>query len=87
VTVSVPASAPVWVGAKLTVMVQVALAASDEAQVLVWVKELALVPPMAAPLKLRAPVPVFESVTVWVAAVDPTLVLAKVRVVGLTVAV
>jgi hypothetical protein len=55
------------VGLKLTVMVQLAPAATLVPQVLVCEKELALVPviemPSPAPLNVSAPVPVFVSVT------------------------
>jgi hypothetical protein len=59
VTVKVPALAPVAVGLKVTLILQLAPAATLEPQVLVWEKS-----PLAATLvMLRAALPVLLSVT------------------------
>ena len=77
-------SAPAPVGLNVTVILQLAPAATVLPQVLVWLNELALVPviEMATPLgfntKLKAALPVLLRVIAWVAAVAPTVVLAKV---------
>jgi hypothetical protein len=88
-------SVPVFVGAKAMVTVHEAPAASVVAAVeVVQVppvreKDVAFVPEMVMPLAemVSAVVPVFLSVAVKAALLDPTLVLANVSVAGLKVAV
>jgi len=77
-TESVPAAAPVAVGVKLTVIVQVLPAARLEPQLLFWVKTLLLV---VNPVRESAPVPELVTVTDCGALAMPTP-LEKVRVVG-----
>ncbi len=88
-TLTTAASEPTAVGVNLTVMTQLAPAATLVPQVFVWEKELALAPPMLmpspVPLRVRAPVPVFFKVTVWVAADVPVVVPANVRLAGVKV--
>jgi hypothetical protein len=88
-TLSVPVSVPVVVGLKLTDMVHVAAAASVVPQVVVSLNELALTPLSVIPpvVMVRVEVLVFLSVTTWAALVEPTAVLAKVSVAGVSVAV
>jgi hypothetical protein len=74
-------SEPVVVGVNVTVMAQVEEAATL-LQVLVSLKELALVPVMDTPDTVNADVPELVTVIVLVAAEEPTVVLAKVREVG-----
>ena len=59
VNVIAPVSVPAAVGVKVTEMVQLALAAKLEPQVLVWAK----LPEAAMPLIESAPVPVLVKVT------------------------
>jgi hypothetical protein len=65
---TVAVSAPVAAGLKVTVILHEAAAATLVPQVLVWVKELALVPvmliPCPVPFRLRAALPVLVSVMV-----------------------
>jgi hypothetical protein len=71
---------------KLTEMGQLAPAASVEPQVVVLVNEEASVPLIVIPplsMSSTAP-PVFFSVTTLAALVDPTFVLAKVRLAGVS---
>ena len=75
-------AAPVAVGWKVTEIVQEALAASDVPQVLVCEKAAALAPVKETLEIVRGAVPVFLSVTGCAADVEPTLVDAKVRLVG-----
>jgi hypothetical protein len=79
----------VVVGLKLTDMVHVAAAASVVPQVVVSLNELALTPLSVIPpvVMVRVEVLVFLSVTTWAALVEPTAVLAKVSVAGVSVAV
>lgn len=77
VKVRVAVRVPVAAGLKVTVAAQVAPAASEE-QVLVSVKELALVPEMATLETVRVPVPLLVRVMAWVAAEVFTVVEAKV---------
>jgi hypothetical protein len=68
----------VAVGVKVTLIVQLAPAATLAPQVLVWAKS-----PLAATLEMfRAALPVLVSVTVCGALVVPTFVPVNVRVVG-----
>ena len=75
-------AAPTAVGLKVTEIAQEALAASDVPQVLVCEYDPALAPPKVTLEIVSAPVPVFLSVTDCAADVEPTLVEAKVRLVG-----
>jgi hypothetical protein len=69
VMLSVPVREPVAVGVKVTLIVQVALAATLVPQLLVWAKS-----PLAAMLEmLNAPVPLLVSVSVCAALVVPTI--------------
>lgn len=70
------------VGLKVTEMVQEAVAASDVPQVLVCVKADAALPVNETLEMVSAPVPVFWSVTDCVPDEEPSLVEAKVRLVG-----
>src|SRR5438552_2932056 len=85
VTVNVALRDPVAAGVKVTLIVQVPLAARVEGltgQLFVWPKSPGLVPvkPM---LVMVSAVPLgFESVTAWAALVAPTFWLLKVSVVG-----
>ena len=63
---------PLALGEKVTVMVQLALTASELGQVLVCAKSEALVPVMLMLLMLRASVPLLVRVTAWAALVVPT---------------
>ena len=83
-TSSAAVSAPVAAGLKVTEIVQLALAANVVPQVVVSVKEEASTPPIVIPPVLisRVAAPVFFSVTTWTALDDPTLVVGKVRAVG-----
>src|SRR5882757_6494971 len=66
-TVTVPARPPVAVGAKLTLMVQAAPAASAAAQVLVSMKS----PVIEMTILARVPVPVLLAEMVWATLVVP----------------
>jgi hypothetical protein len=70
-------------GVKVTVMVQLAPAATEVPQVFVWAKSALLLPPMVIPLPLnvRVPVPVLVRVTFcgWLGV--PTLTFPKLRLV------
>jgi hypothetical protein len=70
-------------GVKLTEMVQVAPASRVVPQVVaVWLKSLALAPPMLMAMPVRVAFPVLERVVVKVAAVEPAAVLGKASVAG-----
>ena len=79
-------SVPPTDGLKLTVMVQLAPAATLAAQVLASENEVALVPvtviPWPVPLRLSAALPVFFRVMACVVAATPTTVLGNVRLDG-----
>ena len=62
-TLSVAARAPLAEGVKVTLIVQLAPAATELPQLLVWAKLLALVPETAMLVMLRAALPVLLSVT------------------------
>jgi hypothetical protein len=62
---------PVAEGLKVTLMLQLALAARLAGQVLVWLKSLALVPVSPMLLMLRDAVPLLVKVTIWAALVVP----------------
>ena len=78
VTVSVAARAPVAAGVKLTVIVQLAAAASDVPQVFVSAKSPALVPEISTLEIVSGPVPVLVRFALCVAAVLATTVVPKV---------
>ena len=73
---------PLAEGLNVTLIVQLALAATELPHVLVWTKSLALVPVSARLVMLKAALPVLLRVRVWAALVVPTDWLAKVRLVG-----
>ena len=73
---------PVVLGVKVTLIVHDALTASEPGQVLVCAKSPALVPVMLMVLMLSAAVPLLVSVTVFVALVELTFWLPKLRLVG-----
>ena len=62
-TVTVAVRVPAAVGLKVTLMVQLAPAATLEPQVLVWAKSLALVPESATLVMLKAALPELVRVT------------------------
>ena len=64
--------APVAVGVKVTLMVQLAPAATLVPQVLVWAKSLTLVPEIVTPIILRDVVPTLVRVTVCIGEVVAT---------------
>ena len=76
-TESVALRAPVAAGVKVTLMMQVADAASEAGQLLLCVKLLAFVPVMEMPVMASAALPVLDSVTGTEIALDPTAVLGK----------
>src|ERR1700681_2824767 len=77
-----PPKPPNWSGLKVTVMVHVALTATEAGQLLVCVNS---VFPLAIALMVSAAVPVLVRVTDCVALLEPTLVLGKLRDVGASV--
>ena len=85
--VSVADSAPFRLGLKVTLIVQLALAASALEQLFVWGKSLAFAPPTLIPEMPSGPGPLFESVTACAVVVVPTATLPKPRVEGAAVAV
>jgi hypothetical protein len=64
---------PVALGVNVTGIVQLAPAASDVGQLLVWAKSPAFVPPIAMLATLSEAVPELVSVTVWAALVVPVV--------------
>ena len=70
-TETVAAKLAAEAGVKVIAMEQLALAASDSPQVLVWAKSVGLAPVMVMELMLSAALPVFLSVAVWDALVEP----------------
>ena len=81
-------SAPAAVGLNSTDTVQVAAAANVVAQVVAdFRNDVALVPVMVSEDSVTVPVPVFLMVTTCAAVVEPTVVEAKVRAVGLSLRV
>jgi hypothetical protein len=82
VMVSEAARLPLAEGLKVTLIVQVAPAATELPQLLVWAKSLALVPETAMLVTLKAALPELVRVIVWAVLVAPTVWLAKVRLVG-----
>ena len=85
-TLTVAVNVPVVAGLKVTVMVQLALAATLLPHVLVWLKELGSVPLMLMATLSSGPVPVFLSVMAFVALEVPVSVLEKASELGLSVA-
>jgi hypothetical protein len=83
---SVALRLPAEAGVNVTVMVQLAPAATELPQLLVWLKLLALAPVMVMPVIVRAAVPGFDSVVDSVPAEVPTSVLANVSVLEVRVA-
>ena len=79
---SVAARVPVAAGLKVTEIVQEALAARDDPQVLVWLKSDALVPPIEIARELRVAVPPFVTVALCAVAAVPALVEANFRAVA-----
>lgn len=77
---------PVEPGVKLTVIVQVAPAASEVPQLLVWPKLVALVPVTEMPVIVSAAVPGLDSVMGSVVAAVPTSVLGNASGLGLNTA-
>ncbi len=73
---------PVVPGVKVTLIVHDVLIASEPGQLLVCAKSLALVPVMLMVPMLSAAVPLLVSVTVFVALVELTFWLPKLRLVG-----
>src|SRR5580658_1560314 len=73
---------PFAAGVKVTLMVQLAPAARELPQVLVWAKAPLLVPVMAILVMLTAVLPVLLNVTVWAVVVVPTFSLPKLRLVA-----
>jgi hypothetical protein len=70
---------PVVAGVKVTVMVQLAPAATEDPQVLDCVKSPGLVPLVAMLLMFSVPVPIFESVKVWGELLVPTFWLPNAK--------
>ena len=64
---------PVACGVKVTAIVQLVLAASEEPQLLVWAKPLVWVPVIAIELMVRGMLPVLVSVTFLGALFTPTV--------------
>jgi hypothetical protein len=58
-------------GLKVTAMEQLAPASSEPAQVLVWAKSVALLPPTVMPLMASGALPVFLRMALWAAVVVP----------------
>ena len=82
--VNVPAAA----GLNSTEMVQLAAAASEVVHVFAEIrKEVAFVPVRVSEVSVSVAVPEFFTVTTWAAVVDPTVVEAKVRLVGVRLTV
>ena len=79
VTVKVAVLDPGAVGVKVTLMVQLPLAATEPPQVVVWPKSPELVPERAIPVMVKAVLPVLFRVTVCPALVVPRFWLVKVR--------
>src|SRR6266567_963548 len=85
VIVRLALSTAATVGVKVTLIVQEAPNASVlglMGQLLVWAKSPAFVPPMLIAVRVKAPVPLSVSVTVWAVLLVPTAWFAKLRLVG-----
>src|SRR5512146_843544 len=78
---------PVAVGVKVTLMVQLPLAATELPQVFVWAKSPELVPASEMPLIVRVLLPMLVRVTFWAVLLVPTAWLVKVRLAGDSVTV
>src|SRR5579859_6159327 len=78
VTVTVPLREPLLLGLNVTLMVQLAPAATLVPQVFVWLNW----PVAVMPVIVNVPVPVLLSVTVWALLVVNTTWVAKVRLLG-----
>jgi len=78
VRVTTPERAPVVVGVKVTVIEQLAAAAREEPQLLVWAKS----PEAAMVVRVRGAVPELVNFTICAALVVPMVWEAKVRLVG-----
>src|SRR5437899_5808623 len=87
VMLSAAVRVPLDVGLKVTLMLQLAPAASEMPQALVCAKSPALVPVIAMLLMVKLVVPVFLSVTDLATLVVPIACVEKVRLVGDNVAV
>jgi hypothetical protein len=85
VTLTLAARLPVVVGLKLTVIVHVAFTATDAGQSFVCVKSPGSVPTRVMPLIVSGAVPVFRSVDVCAALVEPTSCEPKARLAGVSV--
>jgi hypothetical protein len=79
-------SAPIAVGLKFTVIVQLPPAATLVPQLLLWAKLLIFAPVTEMLVMVSAPVPGFESVNGNAVAYAPTTVLGKASGLGLSVA-
>lgn len=75
---------PLAVGVKVTLIVQLAPAPSEEPQVLVWAKSPGLVPVMVMPVMLMEVVPTFFIVTVFAALLWPIAVVGKFSTAGIS---
>lgn len=82
VTVTLAVLVPDAVGLKVTLIAQVAPAATEPPQVLLWAKSPLLVPVTAMLLMLSAALPVLDSVIAWAALVVPTFWFANVSEAG-----
>ena len=80
-TLSVPLDAPVALGVKVTLIVQLPWPVRELPQLLVWAKLLALVPVIVRLRELAVPLPLFFRVTVCAGLVMPTGWLPKERLV------
>ena len=79
-------NAPAAAGLNSTETVQLAAAANEVVQVFAEMrKEVAFVPVRVSDVSVNAAVPEFFTVTTWAAVVDPTVVEAKVRLVGVSI--
>jgi hypothetical protein len=77
-----PVLLPAAVGLKTTVIVHVALCATDVPQVLVWLKSPEFVPVMPIEVILSEALPVLDKVMAWLALAVPTVCEANIRLVG-----
>jgi hypothetical protein len=82
VTVTAAAKEPLAAGVKVTLMAQLAPAATLDPQLLLCAKSLGLAPVSAMLVMLRDAVPVFFRVAVWAVLVAPTDWLPKARLVA-----
>jgi hypothetical protein len=79
-------SAPIMLGANVTLAVQLAPAATVEPQVFVWLKSGAFVPVMVMPVIESETVPEFVRATTWAAVLVPTAIVPKATLAGARVA-